>query len=136
MRAFVGAFVVRIQVGDTDGTLVVRGQVGNPDGTLVGVFVGAFVVRVQEGNADGALLGVLVGALLGGSGIYFKITGGFRPIEHWLAAKPSGTRIPDDPTIRRAKIATERNMIFLLIQTSLLCLSRQDSQSVLSWFYW
>jgi uncharacterized protein YcfJ len=89
-------------VGTNEGTFM-RVQVGNKDGT----FVGTSVV--------GALLGALVGALVGGevgSGVNFKITGAFRGIAHWLAVKASETKLPDDPTIRRARrIATERNMV-------------------------
>jgi hypothetical protein len=119
---FVGTSVVCVQVGNVDGAFVVRVQVGNVDG--------AFVVRVQVGNADdvfvgtsvvGALLGALLGAFVGdlvgarveGLLTNFKITGGFSSSEHWLALKASAseTKIPDDPTIKRAKMATEQNMI-------------------------
>jgi hypothetical protein len=67
-----------------------------------------------------SLLGSLVGALVGGSGITFKITGGFRSIEHRLAVKASNSKIPDDPTMRRAKMTTERNMVIatVLLHTS------------------
>jgi hypothetical protein len=119
LGVFVGAFVVRVQVGNVDGAFVVRVQVGNADDVFVrvqvgnadDVFVGTSVVGALLGALVGAFVGDLVGARVEGLLMKLKITGGFRSSEHWLALKVSETKIPDDPTIKRAKMATERNMI-------------------------
>jgi hypothetical protein len=97
----------------------------------------AFVVRVQVGNIDGtfvgspvvvgALLGGIVGALVGtlvGSTMYFKITGGFRGAVHWLSVK-----VPDDLTIRSAKMVTERNMV-ITTSSNKFTLSRKKTVKV------
>jgi hypothetical protein len=53
-----------------------------------------------------------------------KITGGFRGIKHWRAVKASELKIPaDDSTIKRARMAIERNMVkvqYLGLRLSLL----------------
>jgi hypothetical protein len=106
--ALLGAFVVRVQVGNIDGEFVLRVEVGNKDGTpFVGTSVSEAVVRVC---VVGALVGALVGAEVG-SGANTKITGGVRGIKHWRAVKACELKIPaDDPTIKRARMATERSM--------------------------
>jgi hypothetical protein len=111
LGVFVGAFVVRVQVGNVDGECVVRVQVGNADD----VFVGTSVVRALLG----AFVGDLVGARDGGEiWTNFEITGGFSSSGHCLAVKASETKIPDDPKARRAKKVTEQERIMIVTSSS------------------
>jgi uncharacterized protein YcfJ len=98
-----------LHVGNIDGEFVLCVEVGNKDGTpFVGTSVSEAVVRVC---VVGALVGALVGAEVG-SGANTKITGGVGGIKHWRAVKAFEFKIPaDDPTIKRARMATERSMV-------------------------
>jgi hypothetical protein len=106
----------------------------------VGASVGPTVGVLVAGASDGALLGALLGALVGatvGSGVNVQITGGFRGIKHWLAVKACETKIADDPTgtIKRTRMAAERNMVIVVIsflQTSLFC---PTVDNLIFWIY-
>ena len=109
--------LVGTRVGANDGTFervqVGNVQVGNKDGRFMGTFVGTSVSEaIVRVSVVGALVGALVGAEVG-SGAKTKITGGFlRGIKHWRAVKATELKITaDDPTIKRARMATERNMV-------------------------
>ena len=106
-------------------------QVGTTDGT----FVGTFVVGALLGSFEGTLVGALDGTPVG-SGVNCKITGGFRPIEHCDAVKNSTSKMPDDPTIKRAKMATERSMVTATSSNKFTVSleTRQSEFSIL--FYW